>query len=74
MHRAGERRRSEREYRPGGPRHCELTAKIKAAKDAGAIAVVVVNNRSDDLATWAEGVFPIEMGAGSPATRTSLRS
>lgn len=44
---------------------CEFTAKIKAAKDAGAIAVVVVNNRSDDLATWAEGVFPIEMGAGA---------
>ncbi|HRZ35284.1 MAG TPA: hypothetical protein P5534_02860 [Candidatus Paceibacterota bacterium] len=43
---------------------CEFTAKIRAAKDAGAIAVVVVNNRSDDLTTWPEGVFPIEMGAG----------
>lgn len=40
---------------------CEFGVKIKAAKDAGAIACVVVNNRD---ASSAEGVFPIEMGAG----------
>ncbi|HRZ35532.1 MAG TPA: hypothetical protein P5534_04130 [Candidatus Paceibacterota bacterium] len=44
---------------------CEFTAKIKNAKDAGAIAVVVVNTRTTDLVTWPEGVFPIEMGAGA---------
>lgn len=44
---------------------CEFTAKIKAAKDAGAIAVVVVNDRTEDLGAWPEGVFPIEMGAGA---------
>ncbi|HOY60471.1 MAG TPA: hypothetical protein PK640_20320, partial [Verrucomicrobiota bacterium] len=44
---------------------CDFSAKIKLAKDAGAIAVVVVNSRTEDLATWPEGVFPIEMGVGA---------
>lgn len=44
---------------------CEFTAKIKLALEAGAIAVVVVNTRTDDLVTWPEGVFPIEMAAGA---------
>lgn len=43
---------------------CEFSAKIKAAKDAGAIAAVVVNNRTDDVVTWPEGIYPIEMGVG----------
>jgi hypothetical protein len=41
---------------------CEFSTKILNAKNAGAIAVVVVNNRGLD---HAEGIFPIEMGAGS---------
>ena len=41
---------------------CEFSAKIKAAKDAGAIACVVVNNRALDNA---EGIFPIEMSVGA---------
>ncbi len=44
---------------------CEFSAKIKAAKDAGAIACVVVNSRTEDLVAWPEGVFPIEMGIGA---------
>jgi len=44
---------------------CEFSAKLKNAKDAGAIAVVVVNSRTDDLATWPEGTYPIEMGVGA---------
>ncbi len=41
---------------------CEFTAKIKLALEAGAIAVVVANNRDENSA---EGIFPIEMGAGA---------
>ena len=41
---------------------CEFSAKIQAAKDAGAIACVVVNNRAIDNA---EGIFPIEMSVGA---------
>jgi hypothetical protein len=40
---------------------CNFSAKIKAAKDAGAIACIVVNNRAIDNA---EGIYPTEMGVG----------
>lgn len=40
---------------------CQFSAKILNAKNAGAIAVVVVNNRDEFNA---EGVFPTEMGVG----------
>jgi hypothetical protein len=41
---------------------CEFTAKMARCLAAGAIAVVVANNRDVD---HAEGIFPIEMGAGA---------
>lgn len=41
---------------------CEYSAKIKAAKDAGAIAVVIANNRDINNA---DGIYPIEMGVGA---------
>lgn len=41
---------------------CEFSTKILNAKNAGAIAVVVVNNRDPG---HAEGVWPFEMGVGS---------
>lgn len=44
---------------------CEFSAKLLNAKNAGAVAVVVANNRTDDTATWAEGKYPIEMGVGA---------
>ncbi|MGC8990088.1 MAG: PA domain-containing protein, partial [Verrucomicrobiia bacterium] len=40
---------------------CQFSTKIKNAKNAGAIAVVVVNNRP---VGHAEGIWPIEMGVG----------
>ncbi len=41
---------------------CEFTAKIKLAREAGAIAVIIVNNQDEFSAA---GIYPIEMGAGA---------
>ena len=43
---------------------CDFSSKILNAKNAGAIGVIIVNNRTDDPATGAEGRLPIEMGVG----------
>ncbi len=40
---------------------CNFSTKIKGAKDAGAVACIIVNNRALDNA---EGVFPTSMGVG----------